>query len=1086
MKLLILSFTAWLACQCACAQQIRLSLTNAPFRQLLKQIEQQTDYSFIYTKEQLRYLPPVSLNVINKDMFAVLNEQLKGSPLGYTIDNNFIILFIKKDVGRDTLRVVNGRVINTSGQVVTGATMQVKNETYATITDENGNFTLAYLSPNAVVQISGAEIKPFLFVVNGRRYIEISVDEEVKELDETIIMAYGHTTRRFNTGNINKISSNELKNQPGGNLLQALQGRVPGLLITATSGAPGASFTAQVRGQNSVNPNPLINNGIAPPDNPLIIINGVPFAPQNNNINQFSSLASPGNLEIYHNPYGGISPFSSIDPADIESVEVLKDADMTAIYGSRAANGIILITTRQPKAGEPSFFIDINTGLNIASYKPTMLNTQEYLDLRRKAFEMDSIQPGAIPGTINYAPDLLIFDSTRYTNWNKYFFQTMAPVTSVHSHVSGGNSRLSFISGVGYRHESSLLKGDFYNKQISLNNLVKYHSPDHRLTMEVSFYYTQGNNRSASSPLLLQVSNLLPNYPALMDENGQINWEYKGVKLTNNPQALLRQPYVLKTYNLISHFNLSYELIAGLKFRLNAGYSGYKVRETVLFPASTFHPLDRDDSYAHFGKEDYQTKLIEPQLEFKRMFGNTNITALTGVTIQQNKLNLEKSRGSQYSDDRLMPLSDSAGIIESRAISDNYRYKSFFGRFSIHHSGKYLLNFTGRREGSNRFSPGRRFGNFSSIAVGWIFSSEKFIKRSLPWISFGKIRLSYGSSGNDDIGYYHFLNAWPFLPNYLSNQSLIPGALTDAGFSWSTTRKSEAGFELGLLKDRLYVSISKYRHQSSDQLISQFSSQSDTIRYIANFPAVVQNTGWEILFEATPVHSKNIQWNTSLNLTIPKNKLKSFPGIENSLYAGRYVPDESLGTLQLIKFLGVNEQTGLYNFDLNSYTLTDTYPRLYGGLQNTVSYKRFEFGLFIEFRKQQGANYLQQVNHHLAGLSKNQLHEMLDHWRYPGDKSRLQRLTTLENSPAKSAAYLFTLSDASFDNASYIRLKNIFFSYSFKEGYLKRAGLRKLRIYLQMQNIFTLTSFKLTDPEVQSFYSYPPRRTIIAGLQIQL
>lgn len=1087
MKLLILSFTAWLACHCACAQQIRLSLTNAPFRQFLKQIEQQTDYSFIYTKEQLQYLPPVSLNVINKDMFAVLNEQLKGSPLGYTIDNNFIILFIKKDVGHDTLRVVNGRVINTSGQAVAGATIQVKNEIYATITDENGGFTLAYLSPNAVLQISGAEIKPFLFAIGGRRYIEISIDEEVKELDETIIMAYGYTTRRFNTGNINKISSNELKNQPAGNLLQALQGRVPGLLITATSGAPGASFIAQVRGQNSVNPNPLINNGIAPPDNPLIIINGVPFAPQNNNINQFSSLASPGNLEIYHNPYGGISPFSSIDPADIESVEVLKDADMTAIYGSRAANGIILITTRQPRAGEPGFFMDINTGLNIASYKPSMLNTQEYLDLRRKAFEMDSLQPGTIPGTINYAPDLLIFDSTRYANWNKYFFQTMAPVTSVHSHVSGGNSRFSFISGIGYRYESSLLKGDFYNKQISLNNLVKYHSTDHRLTMEVSFYYTQGNNRSASSPLLLQVSNLLPNYPALMDENGQINWEYKSVELTNNPQALLRQPYVIKTYNLISHFNLSYEFITGLRFRLNAGYSGYKVRETALFPAFTFHPLDRDGSYAHFGKESYQTKLIEPQLEFKRIFGRTNITVLSGATIQQNKLDLENSRGSRYRNDGLMPLLDSAGVIEKRTTSNDYYYKSFFGRFSVHHAGKYLLNFTGRREGSSRFSPGRRFGNFFSIATGWIFSGEKFIKRSLPWVSFGKIRLSYGNSGNDNIGYYHYLNAWSFMTNYLSNQNLNPEAFTDAGFSWSTTRKSEAGLELGFLEDRLYVSISKYHHQSSDQLISQLSSsQSDPARYIANFPAIVQNMGWEIMLEASPVRSKNTIWNTSLNLTVPKNKLKSFPGIQNSLYAGRYLPGQSLGTLQLIKFMGVDAQSGIYDFDFNSIALTDTYPRLYGGFQNTISYKRFEFGLFIEFRKQQGANYLQQVNHHLSGLSRNQYHKMSDHWQYPGDRSKLQRLTALENSPAESAAYLFTLSDASFDNASYIRLRSIFFSYSLKEKHLKRAGLRKLRIYLQMQNIFTLTSFRLTDPEVQSFYSYPPQRTIIAGLQVQL
>lgn len=240
------------------------------------------------------------------------------------------------------------------------------------------------------------------------------------------------------------------------------------------------------------------------------------------------------------------------------------------------------------------------------------------------------------------------------------------------------------------------------------------------------------------------------------------------------------------------------------------------------------------------------------------------------------------------------------------------------------------------------------------------------------------------------------------------------------------------------------------------------------------------------MIEATPAHSKNTRWNTTLNLTIPKNKLKSFPDIENSLYAGQYIPGQSLGILQLIKFTGINDLTGLYTFDPDSYILKDKYPQLYGSFQNTVSHKRFELGLFIEFRKQQGENYLGQIHHYPAGLSGNHPREILDHWQYPGHRSAMQRLTALENSPAKLSAYLFTLSDASYSNASYIRFSNFFFSYSFKKEQLKNAGLRQFKIYFQMQNIFAFTSFKLTDPEIQSFYSYPLTRTIIAGLQVQL
>ncbi|RYZ28932.1 MAG: hypothetical protein EOP49_41040, partial [Sphingobacteriales bacterium] len=414
-----------------CAQAVRLSLQNVNIREFLKAIEQQTNYSFIYTKEQLQDLPIISINDAGKELFALLNEQLGQFNIGYTVEKNFITLHKKNQQDKDPLRRISGRVINQSRQPVAGATVQISNESYAATTNEFGFFTMPYRSPYAVIRVSGAELKPAEVSINATTFLEITVEELVKELDQTILIAYGKTTRRWSTGSISKVSGDALVNQPAGNLLAALQGRVPGLLITASSGAPGASFSAQIRGQNSVNPNPLINNGVTSPDNPLILINGVPFAPQNNSVNQLSSLASPGNLEIYHNPHGGISPFNNIDVHDIESIEVLKDADMTAIYGSRAANGIMLITTRRAAAHQPKLEVDLSTGINFSTDRIAMMNTNEYLMLRRQAFAMDSLLPALVPGQPGYAPELLMFDSTRNTDWQRYFYHKAAPVTSV-------------------------------------------------------------------------------------------------------------------------------------------------------------------------------------------------------------------------------------------------------------------------------------------------------------------------------------------------------------------------------------------------------------------------------------------------------------------------------------------------------------------------------------------------------------------------------------------------------------------------------------------------------------------------------
>jgi TonB-linked SusC/RagA family outer membrane protein len=1091
-------------------QTITLSLKNAPLEKVFKEIRKQTTYSFIYTKEEVSTANPITIHVKDASLNDVLNICLKDQPLSYTIVENHVVIKKKKEELNITekktaipLTDVRGKVTNEKGEALEGITVLAKATNTGTSTNGNGEFSLNGLQEDAVLVFTGTNVERKEIPLKGRTFIEVTLQTKNSSLDEIQIIAYGTNTQRYNVGSVTKITSEEIARQPVLNPLAALQGRAAGLVVTATSGLPGASFTIQIRGQNNLNSNP--SNSILPKDNPLFIVDGVPLAAQNGNINQFSSLVSPGNNNLLNNKYGGISPFNSINPQDIESIEILRDADATAIYGSRGANGVILITTKKGNQGKTRVNLNVYNGISHMPHMMRMMNTEEYLQMRREAFKNDGIVPNLTPFSSGYAPDLLVFDTTKYTDWKSYFLNGTAKNTDVNASVSGGSANTQFLLGSGFHRETYIYPGAFSYNRASVNFNLHHHSTDRKFAMDFFTNYSYDKNNSSASLGLLSIYNLEPDYPDLLDSQGNLAWTYKNVTLNGNyagtnPISYLKTKYEISNNNLISNLQLAYSILPNLSIRSSFGYNSLNSDEYSGNPASSnFNHL----ASANFGSNNFDTWIIEPQVTYTKTVGNIRLNALIGASFQQNINSSTQVSASGYNNDAL--IGSVTGAPNKNAVDaySQYKYSALFARLGYIWKSKYLINLSGRRDGSSRFGPGKQFGNFGSVGSGWIFSEEKPVKKLLPWLSYGKLRFSYGTTGSDAIADYQYLARWaPTAYSYQSSLGYLPQNLFNSEFSWSLTKKLEGGIEIGMLKDRLVYSLAWFRNRTGNQLINyQLPTQTGFASVLENWKALVQNTGWEFQLSASNIKTTKFNWNTVFNMSIPHNKLVSFPGIESSSYSTKYIVGKSLNALNKLKYFGVNDTTGLFQFvtanGAITYTPTrlsgnkfndvqvigTTDPKFYGGLGNNVHYNNWELNFFFEFKKQTGVNYLGQVYTFTPGQEYNLPESFVSRWRKPGDKSNIQRLTSLYSGAAYSAASYFRESSGIYSDASYVRLKTVSLSYRLPQKFLDKMRLQACRFFVNGENVLLLTNYKGNDPETQNFYGVPPLKTFVAGLQ---
>ena len=1060
-------------------QKITLSLSNAPLEKAFSEIKKQTGYTFVYTREQLAKTSPVTLQSQQAPLRSVLDQCLSNQPLKYSIDGNYIVIQNRETETQPEEKAIppiSGKVVDQSGNPLANVTIIAKKSKITGISNERGLFTLREVATDDILIITRIGYRPQEIPVNHQSYFNIIMEQLISELDETIVMAYGTTSRRLNTGNIGKVTSQQIETQPVLNPLAAMQGRIPGLVITQTSGVSGSAFNVEIRGRT------VLDKSISGND-PLFIIDGVPFAPGNTSISQIRSAAN----DPRESSTGGMSPFAYINPSDIESIEVLKDADATSIYGSRGANGVVLITTKKGVQGDLKIVADVSYGQSKINRHIDMLNTQQYLALRREAFNNDGVTP-----TTSNAPDLLVWDTTQYTNFEKLLIGGAESSADARISLSGGSLQTKFLLSGAWHRNTSVYPGNFSNTRISTHVGLNHRTKNDKFDISFQALYSTGKNNLLSTDLTNYIA-LPPDLPALKDSLGNLNWSTDGFDYTN-PLAELLRTYNTENDNLSANAVLNYYVLRNLVLRVSGGYNLFNSNESSFNPLASINPASGSLAFSTWAASKAKSWIIEPQAEYTAQFHKHKLDVLIGTTWQQQDNSGTYIDARNYTSDLLLKTVSAAPQLNASNTFRRYRYDAFFGRIAYNYLNKYLVNLSGRRDASSRFGSGHRIGDFGAIGAGWIFSDEPWLYKN-KWLSFGKLRMSYGVTGNDQVGDYKFLDNWKNAAlTYQDIVGLQPAQLYNPDYSWETNRKWETGADIGLYKDRLFITAAYFINRSSNRLINYtLPTQTGFSSVLQNWDASVENKGWEITLSAKSKKTQALGWDVDLNITLPKNKLVSFPGLSQSSYKFTYIEGYSLSVINTYEYLGVDPKTGVYRFkDVDSNNIMNSLdyqvlgnkdPKYYGGLHIGLQFKKWQLDFLAEFRKQVGYTLLNNQSSYIPGYSfANQSTLSLNRWPHDLNNPYYQRATRTAGSDAYIAAVItLPTSNAIYGDASFIRGKNLALSYNLKLPKIKDvAG----KIYIQGQNLFTITNYRGADPENQNLYMLPPLRTIVCGLQL--
>lgn len=1067
--------------------QVTFSGRNVPLKIVFDEINNQTNYYIFYRNSLLAHTRPVTVSARDMKVDQLLDLVLKDQGLTYTIDSKTIWIKRMDSVPKmktedqlensgNNLMTITGYVTDFDGIPLVGASIKIKGTNKGTTTNAKAAFELdADVGDIIIISFVGFKSKEIKIIATHLG--AVSLDPAESALQEIVVNAgYYKVNEKERTGSIAKVLAKDIENQPVGNVLSAVQGRMAGVNIIQGGGIPGGGFDIQIRGRNSLRT--ITNSGIDG-NQPLYVIDGVPVGGDMSS--EFSTLVLP---------LRSINPLNAINPDDIESIEILKDADATAIYGSRGANGVILVTTKSGRSGKPELNLSASYGLSQALIGLKMMNTAQYLHMRALAFTND--------GIISYPATAYDINGTwnkgRYTDWSEKLIGNLATPTSVQLSLKGGSETTNFLLSLRRNEQTTVFSKDFRYVSHTVSGNVSHRSKDRKFLLTISNQFSVQKNNVVNEDITQKSLILAPNAPELYHPDGSLNWEKNTF---TNPAAVYNSTYKNENLQFLTNLNSQFELLPHTKIKLNGGISYKTFEEWSLRPNTIYNPsyvTGQSSFYSSASKSSHGrfSYIVEPQIEWSFQKKGHEFTSLVGVSMQMEENKRESMRGSGFESNAFL---QNIGAAQTKTISDQvrteYRYAAIFGRLNYQYLHKYILNITGRRDGSSRFGENRKLASFGAVGGAWLFSEESFLKDK-AWLSFGKLRGSYGITGSDNIGDYQYLDNYT-VSDYIYNSvaGLIPSRLYNPDYSWEKTKKLEAALELGFFNNRMNIVVAWYRNLTSNQLVGyQLPAMTGFTSVLANLDAVVENKGWELELNARPVSGKFVKWSSNINISFPKNKLVSFPGLEGSTYANKLVEGMPVSIVRLYQLEGIDPQTGLYRFkDFNGdgkitspeddRIVAHIGVRYFGGWSNTVQYRNWDLSLLFQFVKQKNLNYISSMP--LPGGMFNQPIEVLDVWSSQNKEGLYMPYSTGTTGNQNMAQNNFRSSTASVSDASFIRLKNIQLTYTMP---LRSHILKEAKIYFQGQNLLTWTKYFGMDPEFTVGGFLPPLKTYSLGAQL--
>ncbi|MDD2793867.1 MAG: TonB-dependent receptor [Sediminibacterium sp.] len=989
-------------------------------------------------------------------------------------------------------RTVTGKVTDSqSGAPLSGVTISVNGKAIGT-TDADGFFTLSIPAATKKFSVSYVGYSDQSVSITGNNIAIALKQADNKNLDEVIVVGYGTKTKKDLTGNIARVKGSDVANTPVPNFTQALQGRAAGVFVESQSGKVGEGIKVRIRGAGSIGAS----------NTPLYVVDGVPI---NEDGASGSSLAD-------------------INFNDIETFDILKDASAASIYGSRAANGVVLITTKKGKAGKTNLNVNMQYGSNKPTHLRGFLDAKEYVDLIREASINSDKLEGVDPlDPAQYAGSWLQFTEnrlTRYaghtnwrtletnTNWEKLAFNDNANSKLMDISASGGNEKTKFFISGGYNGQDGILFGNDFQRISGRFNLDHEASERVKIGVNLSVARTVANRVAADNQFFtpMQIVALAPITP-LRNAAGITN--DRPVTTYYNPLIELEASrYVSTTYRNIGSAYLNYKLTNNLVFKTEFGLDiqnqnddeFYGVRSTVGQSTNGY------GQSTWFRRVNYNTNNY---LNYINTFKEKHFfDATLGMSFQNFITDQTSVYGQDFPVDALKKLASAGTITGGSSTLTESSILSYFARANYKFDNKYLFSVSGRVDGSSRFGKESKYGFFPAVSAGWILTEENFLK-NVKALSFLKLRGSFGLTGNfAGFGDFAHLGLWG-ASKYNNASGLVPTQLANPKLKWEKSEQTDIGIDFGFFNNRLTGEIDYYVRNTRDLIYnvpvpgtSGFSTQTVNI-------GSMQNKGFELVLNSVNIANKAVKWNTSLNISKNNNKITKLDGTQTLIPGndGRYLNSlmvgQGIGVFYGPKFAGADPANGdalYYKADgkttTNDYNDAGTFivgnpnPDWIAGLNNSVSWKGLELSVLF-----QGV-FGNQIMNGAGGFMSasfdwfdNQTKDQLARWQKPGDITNVPQLRLgYGNGIGASSRYV--------ENGDYVRLKNITLAYNLESKLLSRFKLRSARFYVTAVNLATITKYKGWDPEVNSdyragnrnqggdFYSAPQIKSITFGVSL--
>lgn len=1002
-----------------------------------------------------------------------------------------LILLANQVVGqssRDSLpeNAISGIVLDGKlQQPLVGAVVQVKELPLEVITDANGRFLLKGVSKLPIVlQISFIGYEQLEQTVS-KRILQFQLQPKPGNLNEVVVVGYGTQKRSDITGSVAKINPSELKRIPVASFDAQLQGASPGLQVISNSGVPGEAAFVRVRGTTSINSS----------SDPLYIIDGVFL---NNNSLQTTNL-------------GGrtTSPLADINPADIESIEVLKDAAATAIYGSRGANGVIIVTTKKGSYNaKPKVSLNISNGWVEAdkSTLPDLASGPETAILANEYWINSGIDNPALNRTFANRPFRPRSEGGSGLPEEQETFDRLGDllrkgrVQDYNLAVEGGSNSSRYYLGVGYTDQEAFFK------VIGFNRVGVKFNFDQKLTDRISFGLTNNFSRSYRNQARTgdgpQVS--LWN-SAISAATYSPKFAEDGTSVGSDNTYVLIENYDVNTKSLryVGSAYLDAQVAKGLKFRSSFSLDYNTYDESQYWNSKT--SIGRAaNGQAISAISQNNTWINEQTLTYQTKWGLHGLTALAGNTIQSSDLAYTYAEGRGFANDNYKLIS-SASIQTSSESYTKFTLSSFFGRIGYNYASRYFAEATLRADASSKFGENKRWGYFPAFSVGWRIKEESFLK-DLSWLNELKLRASYGLTGNQSgIDNFASRGLWSGGSGYADvHGTPLPGIgprqLGNQNLSWEKTAQTDIGIDVALNNNRLSITADWYRKYTSGILLQQpLPSSSGFNSYWENV-GEVSNTGWELTINNVNLNERNFSWRTGLNISGNQNKIERLPTPITRYTRDWVILQEgySLNSFWLYKQLYVDPKTGNAVFEGQEDGLTvedrkimnSFYPKFYGGLTNSFTYRNFDFSFLFSFQYGNYSLNLQRYFRERNPLSGGVLTNLSNRWQQEGDVTDMPRLTSVGNN------YSLDQNSRYLEDASFLRLRQVSLGYNLPAKWAQLAFLKSARIYAVATNLFLLTKYTgdpesnvTSDPTAQgigSFGTPPQPRGFQFGLNLTL